>query len=140
MSRKIAALLFLALGLFAVFYSLRLRMYTSSGPGAGLFPLLIGIVLAITASAWFLQLVREGPSASGEPAMLTAPVRVALQLGALILFAVLMPLIGYVWSAVAMVALTALIAGERSWFWIAVVAVICSVGLQWGFHQLGTDI
>jgi hypothetical protein len=38
------------------------------------------------------------------------------------------------------VVLTAVIAGERRWFWIAVVAAITSVGLQWMFHQLGTEI
>jgi putative tricarboxylic transport membrane protein len=140
MSRKIAALMFVALGLFAAIYSLRLKMYTSAGPGAGLFPLLIGIGLALTASAWFMQLVRQGGDAPEGPAMLTAPVRMMLQLGALIAFAVLMPLVGYVWSAIAVVVLTALIAGERSWFWIAVVAAISSVGLQWMFRQLGTDI
>jgi hypothetical protein len=52
------------------------------------------------------------------------PVRAIIRLGAPT------PLVGYVWSAIAAVVLTALIAGERSRFWIAIMAAIFSAGLQ----------
>lgn len=139
MARKIAALLFVALGAFAAYYALGLRMYTSAGPGAGLFPFAIGVLLAATGCAWLVQVARE---AEGPPVLpgREALARIALQVGALALFALLLPTLGYIPSAIALAVLTALIAGERSWPWIAAVAAICSVGVSRLFELLGTPL
>jgi putative tricarboxylic transport membrane protein len=138
--RSIAAVAFVALGGFTVNYALGLRMYTSEGPGAGLFPLIIGIGLMIAGALWFVQL-RTDPE-GGEPIVFNsvAMLRVVAQVAALLLFSFLMPQFGFVTAAAVLVVLTAFIAGERSWFWIAVVAALCSVGVQYLFRLLGTQL
>ena len=141
MQQKIAAAAFIALGAFAANYALGLRMYTSEGPGAGLFPLIVGIGLVVTGALWLVQLLaaRDGDSAAAVAGG-AAWLRVVLQIATLLLFSFLMRPLGYVASAAVLVTLTALIAGERSWMWIAVVAALCSFGVQYLFSLLGTQL
>lgn len=139
--QKIAAALFIALGAFTANYARGLRMYTSDGPGAGLFPLIIGIGLVIVGALWLVQLLAERNSEQDAPPVSTAGrLRLGLQVAALLLFSFMMQPFGYIASAAVLVILTALIAGERSWLWIPVVAGLCSVGVQYLFRLLGTEL
>lgn len=59
-SQQVAGLIFGAIGAFLALQGLRLGLEGMSGPGAGLFPFLIGTALVITSLVWIVQLQREG--------------------------------------------------------------------------------
>ena len=140
MAQAIAALTFLALACATVAASLRLRMFTAEGPGAGLFPLIIGIGLALCAAIWLVQ-IRRGPRrAVLEGIDRAGAMRILAQIAALVGFTLALAPLGYIASSCGLILATALIAGERSWPWIAVVAAIGSIGLQRLFDLLGTTI
>ena len=140
MQRSIAAVAFVAFGAFTVTYAMHLRMYTADGPGAGLFPLIIGIGLIVCGALWFVQL-RTTPEDS-EPLVLgpVAAARIVGQIAALLAFAFLLSQFGFVPAAAALTIATAWIAGERSWLSIAAVAAGCSVGIKLLFQLLGTEL
>jgi hypothetical protein len=136
----LAALAFLALAVFAVAYSLQLRMVAHGGPGAGLFPFFIGCGLGAVALLWLAQIATRRPEPVEDAPDGWAVLRVALQLAALALFALLLNPLGYVPAAFLMAVATALIAGARSWPWILVVALLASVGLRLGLAVLGAQL
>jgi hypothetical protein len=139
MYTKVVAVLFIGIAVFTVSYSLHLKMYTPEGPGAGLFPLLIGAAMFITAVSWLVQLFRE--SAAEPPFTLSwgAAARVGAQVLALALFAVMFHWAGFIASAFVLIVLTAMISGERSWLALLVAALLGSVGIQYLFSALGTQ-
>lgn len=140
MVERAAALAFLVLACATIALALPLRMYTTSGPGAGLFPLIIGVVMALLALAWLAQCWRGGDTTTVGRLDRGGSARVLAQVGALIAFTLALEPLGYIASAAALIALTALINGERSWAWIAVVVAIGSVGLSSALALLGTRI
>lgn len=135
-----AALCFGAVAIGTVAYALQLRMYTSAGPGAGLFPVIIGIGLGIVSLLWLLQLLSRPAEGESEWPRGAAAVRVGLQLAALLAFALMMKPVGYTAAAAFLVVTTALIAGERGWLGTLIVAVICSFGFGYLFALLGTTL
>lgn len=139
--KRIAVLVFFLLGGFILAYSLQMQMYTTSGPGAGLFPAIIGGALCMLSLIWFVQ-VRRAPH---EPADRTdtdraISGRVGLQLLALVLFIVVFQWAGYIAAAAMLTVATSLVAGERNWLWIAVVTLITTAGVYYLFAALGTTI
>jgi hypothetical protein len=141
--KRIAALVFLALGCAVTAYAFQLRMYTASGPGAGLFPAMIGIGLGLLSVLWYREEARRvqaGATSSETLPDKGALIRVGLQLATLAAFVILYPLAGYLVAALALTVGTAVIAGERNWFWIAVVALVAGPGVKLLFTALGTPI
>lgn len=139
MYSKVAAVLFIGIAIATVVYSLDLKMYTPEGPGAGLFPLLIGVTMFLTATLWLAQLLRESAPGSSLFPSRHALIRVGSQVFALALFAVMLKAVGFVASAFVLVVLTALIAGEKSWLALLLAAGLGSVGIQYLFSLLGTQ-
>lgn len=135
---KLFALALIGLAGYTVRYSLGLKMYTSAGPGAGLFPLIIGTGLGITALLWLAQLLLVRAEGVTDPPGPGGLVRVGLQVLVLLLFVVLIGPVGYVPSAIVLVVGTGLIAGERNWAWLLLVAAMASFGIRYLFGLLGT--
>jgi vacuolar-type H+-ATPase subunit I/STV1 len=140
MGDRIAAVTFLALALGTIAYALPLRMYTAAGPGAGLFPLIIGILMAVSAIAWLAQGWRRTDEAARGRVERAALIRVVAQIAALAAFTIALETLGYVASAAGLITVTALINGERRWAWIAAVAVMGSIGLSSALSLLGTRL
>jgi hypothetical protein len=59
----------LAIAIFAIVQSLRLRVWTAGEPGEGLFPLLVGGVLAVLSVASLFEIARRPAAAEGAPAV-----------------------------------------------------------------------
>lgn len=139
-----AAVLFLALGCAVIAYALQLQMYTSSGPGAGLFPAITGVGLAVTSVLWFFEENSRLKAAGGAPADPAPPpaalIQVGLQLATLAAFVILYPIAGYLVASLILTVGTSWIAGERSWFWIVVIAAVTGPGIKFLFTALGTPI
>jgi putative tricarboxylic transport membrane protein len=55
-TQQVAGLLFAAIGAFLAVQGLRLGLEGLTGPGAGLFPFLIGLALLIASVVWIVQL------------------------------------------------------------------------------------
>lgn len=139
-AERLFALVLVAVAAYTFFYARGLRLYTPSGPGAGLFPLLISVALGLGSVLWLFQLWRvpEG-NASAVPGV-SAATRVALQTLVVVAFVLLLKPLGYAPSAFLLVVGTALIAGERNWIWLTIVAGIASFGIKFLFHLLGTSL
>lgn len=139
--RRLAAILFFILSTFVVAGSFQMRIYTESGPGAGLFPMISGVMLGLLSAIWFFQEQRLVTTSMGGLSIARgALIRVGLQLLALSAFATLLEPVGYLASAAVLAVMTALIAGERNWIAIAVLAAAASFGVSYLFSSLGTTI
>ena len=139
MRRHIPPLIILSLATVTVWYAAGLRMWTEAGPGAGLFPMIIGIGLLVGGGLWSLELAAS-QSVATPATPPEAYVRLGAQLLALLLFAALFETAGYVAVAIGLTVASAWIAGERSWLWIAVSAAIASFGVRYLFTLLGTPL
>lgn len=137
--QSLAALAFLGLSLFTVGYALELKMYTPAGPGAGLFPLIIGISLGMASVLWLYQVRRE-PVGPADILSGAGILQAGLQLAAVVLFALLLRPLGYIASSFLLVTATAVIAGERNWSGILIVALLASFGLRAAFALLGSTL
>lgn len=63
----IAQLVLAALAVYVISQAFGLGLWKAFGPGAGFFPLVLGIALLVLSAAWFLQ-SRTRPAASGDEA------------------------------------------------------------------------
>lgn len=136
----IAGVAFLCLSVLAGVGSMQLGIYSISGPDPGLFPFIISLGLGAASAVWLAQLLRSTAGTQSVLPDAASLVRIGLQLLAFVLFTILMPRIGYVPSAIILVVGTAWVAGERSWLWIAVIALLASFGLDYLIALLGTDL
>lgn len=59
----------LAIAVFAIVQSLRLRVWSGGEPGEGLFPLLVASVLAVLSIASLIELAGRTPTAEAPPAV-----------------------------------------------------------------------
>lgn len=87
---RIVAALFLVLGVAAVVDSRRLDYWAPYGPGAGFFPLWLGLAL-IGASVYLLAQGSDGPTFSLTPAMK----RLLFFVGAFLLSVISLPYLGW---------------------------------------------
>jgi putative tricarboxylic transport membrane protein len=63
---RVGSLIFLAFGVYGLFFSSQLPMGRWNEPGAGVFPLALSILLSVSGIAWFLRGKGEGRS-KGRP-------------------------------------------------------------------------
>jgi hypothetical protein len=99
--------------------------------------MIAAVGLCLASLLWLGQVVRQPALGHVDVPRPPAAARVVLQLLAFVAFALLMRPLGYIPAAIGLVVATALIAGARNWFWIAVVALISSFGFEYGATLLG---
>ena len=126
---------FAALGTYAAVESLSLGLWSSLGPGPGLFPFAMGCILVSMSVLWLLQELRR-PSARGEGAdgRLVAAVVISL-----VLLAALLDILGFQVGMFLFLLYHLRLRGKRSWPLSLVVALAGSVGAFYAF-SLGLNV
>ncbi|WP_353713239.1 tripartite tricarboxylate transporter TctB family protein [Arthrobacter sp. K5] len=119
-----------ALGAYVLVSSVGLGLWTSLGPGPGLFPFAMGAVLASMSVLWLLQELRR-PSAAGEKADGGLVLAVVVSL---VLLAALLDLLGFQLSMFLFLMYHLKIRGKRGWLSALLTALAGSVGAFYAFN------
>jgi putative tricarboxylic transport membrane protein len=130
-----AALSFLAFSAFVVWESWNLEYYTPLGPGAGFFPLWLGIAMGGLSLMWLVQVsggrgrTKEGTFLPGGAGM----VRLLSVLIAMVAATLLMDFLGFQVAMFLLLGFLLLIPGRQSIWLTLVIAVLGSVGVYYLF-------
>lgn len=115
--RRTVALVMIVAGLLYTTISLQLKRGDLAHPGPGLFPVVVGVLAVLSGVLGLLELRRKVPVTAAERSTGWRP---WIFLGAMGLGVVLLPLVGYVVSALVTATAVSWVAGQRTW-WKAVV-------------------
>jgi putative tricarboxylic transport membrane protein len=121
---------FAAVGIYVLVSSLELGLWTSLGPGPGLFPFAMGAVLVAMSIIWLLQELRR-PSAKTEGIDRGVVISVVVSL---IVLASAMDLLGFQLSMFLFLLYHLKIRGSRTWASSLVIALLGSVGAFYAFN------
>lgn len=121
---------FAAVGVYVLVGSVELNLWTSLGPGPGLFPFAMGAVLVAMAVLWLVQELRR-PSETAEGVDRGLVVAVVLSLTIL---AALMDLLGFQLSMFLFLMYHLRLRGRRSWVSSLITALAGSVGAFYAFN------
>ena len=121
---------FAAVGVYVLVSSMELGLWTSLGPGPGLFPFAMGAVLAAMAVLWLVQELRT-PSDTPEGVDRGVVVSVVVSLTIL---AAVMDLLGFQLSMFLFLLYHLKLRGGRSWASSQVTALAGSVGAFYAFN------
>lgn len=121
---------FAAVGVYVLVSSLELGLWTSLGPGPGLFPFAMGAVLAAMAGLWLVQELRT-PSDTPEGVDRGVVVSVVVSLTIL---AAVMDLLGFQLSMFLFLLYHLKLRGGRRWASSLVTALAGSVGAFYAFN------
>lgn len=121
---------FAAVGVYVLVSSISLGLWTSLGPGPGLFPFAMGAVLAAMALLWLLQELRNpSETAAGVDRGLVIAV-----VASLVILAAVMDLLGFQLSMFAFLLYHLKIRGRRTWVSSLIIAVAGSFGAFYAFN------
>ncbi len=121
---------FTAVGIYVLVSSVGLGLWTSLGPGPGLFPLAMGAVLAAMALVWLVQeLRRPSEIAEGVDRGLVIAVVVSL-----VILAAVMDLLGFQLSMFLFLLYHLKLRGRRTWVSSLIIAVAGSFGAFYAFN------
>ncbi|MCQ6270100.1 tripartite tricarboxylate transporter TctB family protein [Pseudarthrobacter sp. R1] len=121
---------FAAVGVYVLVSSIELGLWTSLGPGPGLFPFAMGAVLVAMAVLWLLQELRR-PSDAAEGVDRGLVIAVVLSLTIL---AAVMDLLGFQLSMFLFLMYHLKLRGHRSWISSLITALASSVGAFYAFN------
>ena len=121
---------FAAVGAYVLVGSIELRLWTSLGPGPGLFPFAMGAVLVAMAGLWLIQELRS-PSDTAEGVDRGLVIAMVLSLT---LLAALMDLLGFQLSMFLFLMYHLRLRGRRSWPSSLITALAGSVGAFYAFN------
>lgn len=121
---------FAAVGVYVLVSSIDLGLWTSLGPGPGLFPFAMGAVLAAMAAVWLVQELRS-PSDTVEGVDRELVLAVVLSLAVL---AAVMDLIGFQLSMFLFLMYHLKLRGRRTWISSLITALAGSVGAFYAFN------
>lgn len=121
---------FAAVGVYVLVSSVGLGLWTSLGPGPGLFPFAMGAVLAAMSAVWLLQeLRRPSETAEGVDSGLVIAV-----VASLVVLAAVMDLLGFQLSMFLFLMYHLKLRGRRAWPSSLVTALVGSVGAFYAFN------
>lgn len=121
---------FAAVGVYVLVSSIDLGLWTSLGPGPGLFPFAMGVVLAAMSVVWLIQeLRRPSETAAGVDRGLVIAVVVSL-----VILAAVMDLIGFQLSMFLFLIYHLKVRGRRRWLSSLITALAGSVGAFYAFN------
>lgn len=118
----------LAIGVAAAVGSLRLG-YWEDGPGAGFFPMWLGILLTGLALLWAWQVVRTRPQPREEPAAAGGRRDMVLVVAGLTALVLLLDVLGYQLTMFLFVLHTLLLVGRRKPVGALVLALLAGFGV-----------
>ena len=121
---------FAAVGIYVLVSSLSLGLWTSLGPGAGMFPFAMGALLVAMSAVWLLQELRR-PSAKGEGVDKEVVISVV---ASLVILASVMDLLGFQLSMFAFLLYHLKIRGRRAWVSSLIIALAGSIGAFYAFN------
>jgi len=121
---------FAAVGIYVLVSSATLGLWTSLGPGAGMFPFAMGALLVAMSAVWLLQELRR-PSARGEGVDKGVVISVV---ASLVILASVMDLLGFQLSMFAFLLYHLKIRGRRAWVPSLIIALAGSVGVFYAFN------
>jgi putative tricarboxylic transport membrane protein len=121
---------FAAVGVYVLVSSIGLGLWTSLGPGAGLFPFAMGAVLVAMSAVWLGQELRR-PSEKAEGA--DRGVVIAVVISLLVLASVL-DLLGFQLSMFLFLLYHLKLRGGRTWVSSLIIALAGSVGAFYAFN------
>ncbi len=120
---------FSLLGLYVLYGSWGLGLWTSLGPGPGLFPFAMGAVLFLMSLIWFVQEQRH-PSAPKEDVEVS---QVATVIGSLLVLAAALPFLGFQVALFVFLMYHLRLRARLGWVKAVVISVIGSVGVFYLF-------
>ncbi|MDR6559432.1 hypothetical protein J2809_003811 [Arthrobacter pascens] len=121
---------FVAVGVYVLVSSLGLGLWTSLGPGPGLFPFAMGAVLVSMSILWLVQeLRRPSETPDGVDRGLVIAVVVSLAL-----LAAVMDLLGFQLSMFLFLMYHLRVRGRRTWVSSLIIALAGSVGAFYAFN------
>jgi putative tricarboxylic transport membrane protein len=126
-----AALCFTVFSAFVVWEAWNLEYYTPLGPGAGYFPLWLGILMGGLSLAWLIQISgrkgrpKEGPFLPERSGM----IRLLLVLGAMVASTLVMDFLGYQLAMFLLLVFLLLVPGRQRILLTLIVALLGSVGV-----------
>lgn len=125
----IAQAAFLLLGLYVLYGSLELGLWTTLGPGAGLFPFAMGVVLTLMSLIWVVQ-EQRAPSTPREEVELS---HVAAVIGSLLVLAAVLPFLGFQVALLLFLMYHLRIRARLGWVKSLIISVAGSVGVFYLF-------
>ena len=121
---------FVVVGVYVLVSSIGLGLWTSLGPGPGMFPFAMGGLLVAMSALWLVQELREpSETASGVDRGLVLSVVISLAL-----LAAVMDLIGFQLSMFIFLVYHLKIRGGRRWVSSLIIAVAGSFGAFYAFN------
>lgn len=121
---------FVAVGVYVLVSSLELGLWTSLGPGPGLFPFAMGAVLVSMSVVWLLQELRR-PSETPDGVDRGLVIAVVVSLAVL---AAVMDLLGFQLSMFLFLMYHLKVRGRRTWVSSLIIALAGSVGAFYAFN------
>lgn len=126
-----AAVWFVIFSTLVVWGSLGLEYYTKLGPGAGFFPLWLGVAMGALSLVWLVQVSRrtgKPPKAASLPDR-SGIVRILAIIASLVAAALVMNLLGFQVAMFLLLIFLLLVLGRQSVWLTAIVALAGSVGV-----------
>ena len=121
---------FAAVGIYVLISSIALGLWTSLGPGPGLFPFAMGGVLVGMAAIWLIQELRK-PSETAEGVDRRLVIEVVVSL---VILAAVMDLLGFQLSMFFFLMYHLKMRGRRTWISSLIIAVAGSFGAFYAFN------
>jgi hypothetical protein len=121
---------FAAVGVYVLVSSIALGLWTSLGPGPGLFPFAMGAVLVAMSVIWLVQELRH-PSETVEGVDRQLVIAVVLSL---MILAAVMDLLGFQLSMFLFLMYHLKLRGRRTWISSLIIALAGSVGAFYAFN------
>jgi hypothetical protein len=121
---------FTAVGVYVLVSSVSLGLWTSLGPGPGLFPFAMGGVLVAMSALWLLQELRQ-PSERAEGTDRSVVISVVVSL---VVLASVMDLLGFQLSMFLFLLYHLRLRGRRSWVASLIISLAGSVGAFYAFN------
>ncbi len=138
-SRAVFDAVFILVGLGYLGAALNLGTGTLKQPGAGAFPVFAGALLVLTLAADLLKLLVTGAlrnAGSGR-----VPLKIMLVIGSLAIYLIGVELLGHAITGTVVFAFLLFVLGSRSWWKIAIIAIVAGFGSDAVFTALlGLDL
>lgn len=131
--RRIVALVMIVAGLLFTVASLQLERGDMAHPGPGLFPLVVGVLAVVAGLLGLLEIKRQLPATVPDR---SSGLRPWLFLGGMGVGVFLLPLAGYVVSALVTAAAVSWVAGQRTWWKAVLTGVVIALVSAYLFRDL----
>ncbi len=126
-----AAVCFVLFSTLVVWGSLDLEYYTKLGPGAGFFPLWLGVAMGALSLVWLVQVFRQAgkPSAAASLPGRSGIVRIMAVIASLVAAALVMNLLGFQLAMFLLLAFLLLVMGRQPFWLTMIISLAGSVGV-----------